>query len=284
MKKSWFLMVWLVFVGFLLTGCQADDPPLGAGFRYSSYGPPYNPGLAYWATVGQGMAEKFPEAVPQGIWSVSTINGTMTFANFPTDIDSKFVLDSPVDANEEILALFDAQGVQVWLQVEPGMAPVDELIHAMLNQYGHHPSVIGVGIDVEWYQSDGAPVGKPITDEKAAAWVAAAQSHGDQYRVFLKHWEIDWMPPTHRDGLVFIDDSQGFESLEQMIAEFKVWGEAFTPAPVGFQFGYRSDKAWWSEFADPPTEIGNAILEAVPNTESLYWVDFTVFDIFPPEK
>jgi len=284
MKSKLTITITILLIGSLLAACQPEAPPLGAGFRYSSYGPPYNPGPEYWAEVGQGMAENFPAAVPQGIWIVSTINGTMTFANFPTDIDSKFVLDSPVDGNEEILTRFDEAGVQVWLQVEPGMAPVDELIHAMLKQYGHHSSVIGVGVDVEWYQSDGTPVGKPITDEEAATWVAAAQSHGEQYRVFLKHWEIDWMPPTLREGLVFIDDSQGFESLDQMIAEFILWGEAFAPAPVGFQYGYRSDKPWWSELPDPPADIGTAILAAVPNTESLYWVDFTVFDIFPPEK
>lgn len=88
--------------------------------------------------------------------------------------------------------------------------------------------------------------------------------------------------PTERDGLVFIDDSQGLESLDAMADEFKLWGEAFAPAPVGFQYGYRSDKVWWKEFNDPPAEIGNSLIESIPNTEGLYWVDFTVFDIFPP--
>lgn len=51
------------------------------------------------------------------------------------------------------------------------------------------------------------------------------------------------MPPTYRDGLVFIDDSQGFESLEQLVSEFQEWGEAFYPFPVGFQCGYPRDKS-----------------------------------------
>ncbi|MFN2152527.1 MAG: hypothetical protein ACK2T5_13070, partial [Anaerolineales bacterium] len=79
------------------------------------------------------------------------------------------------------------------------------------------------------------------------------------------------------------NDSQGLESLDEMVTEFQTWGEAFTPAPVGFQFGYQADKVWWRELADPPTEIGERILETVPNTEGLYWVDFTVFDLFPPQ-
>lgn len=261
----------LIAGGLLLSSCSIlggnsmDSYPLGAGFRYSSYGPPHDPGPEYWANVGIQMAEKFEGAVPQGIWIVGRVFGKGTFVNFPTGIDSKYVMDTPVDENEETFDLFDEMGVQVWLQMEPGMAPVDDLIHAMLNQYGHHPCVIGV------------------TDEEARAWVVAARSHGEQYRVFLKHWEIDWMPPTERDGLVFIDDSQGLDSLDAMVAEFQDWGEVFAPAPVGFQYGYRSDKVWWKELSDPPAEIGNSLIEAIPNTERLYWVDFTVFEIFPPQ-
>ena len=261
-----------------------DSHPLGAGFRFSSYGPPYNPGAEYWADVGLQMSEKFEGAIPQGIWIVGVLSGEGTYVNFPTGIDDPYVMDSAVDMNEAVFDLFDEQGVQVWLQVEPGMAPVEPLIHAMLNQYAHHPCVIGVGVDVEWYQSYKSPEGKPVTDEEARAWVAAARSHGEQYRVFLKHWEQDWMPSTERDGLVFIDDSQILPSLEAMVAEFQAWGEDFAPAPVGFQYGYLSDKPWWQELADPPAEIGNAILSVVPNAEGLYWVDFTVFDVFPPTK
>ena len=281
----------LILSSWLLAGCQILEfgdkamitHPLGAGFRFSSYGPPYNPGAEYWAGVGIQMAEKFDGAVPQGIWILGVINGEGTYVNFPTGIDNPYVMDSAVDMNEATFDLFDESGVQVWLQVEPGMAPVEPLIHAMLNQYGHHPCVIGVGVDVEWYQSYQSPEGKPVTDEEARAWVAAARSHGEQYRLFLKHWEAGWMPPTERSGLVFIDDSQGLESLDEMVTEFQTWGEAFTPAPVGFQFGYQADKVWWRELADPPTEIGERILETVPNTEGLYWVDFTVFDLFPPQ-
>ena len=91
------------------------------------------------------------------------------------------------------------------------------------------------------------------------------------------------MPPTFRNGLVFIDDSQGHASLNAMVSEFSNWGQTFAPSPVGFQYGYRSDKKWWRKFADPPLTIGNAILGQVPNTRDLLWVDFTAYDIWPPQ-
>jgi hypothetical protein len=263
---------------------SADVPAgaLGAGFRYSAYGPDWDPGPDYWVGVGEEMAARFDGAVPETVWIVGRLQGDGTLLNFPVDGDHGLIRGSETDANEAVLDLFDAHGFRVWLQVEPGHAPVEELIHLVMNRYGRHPSVVGFGVDVEWYESTARPEGTPVSDETAAAWVAAVRSHGAGYRLFLKHWEAGWMPPTVRDGLVFIDDSQILPSLEAMVDEFAEWGRAFAPAPVAFQFGYPSDRPWWRQLSDPPGDIGRAILERVPNTAGLYWVDFTVLDVFPP--
>ena len=86
----------------------------------------------------------------------------------------------------------------------------------MLDRYGHHPNMLEVGVDVEWFHSDDTPEGRAVTDEEAAAWVTAVRSHNPQYRLFLKHWEQEMMPPTDRDGMLFVDDSQQFESLDEV--------------------------------------------------------------------
>jgi len=254
---------------------------LYAGFRYSTYGPPYNPGPQYWVSVGQRMAGKFPSASPQAIWIVGSLAGQGTRLSFPGSSADQYIQFAASDENEETLTLFDQAGLTVWLQFEPGEASVEELIHLVLNHYSRHPCVIGVGLDVEWYHSTEEPIGQAVTDAEAATWVAAARSHGSQYRLFLKHWLVEMMPPTERDGLFFIDDSQQFESLDQMIAEFVQWGQAFTPAPVGFQYGYPDDRKWWGQLADPASEIGQRLMD-IPNLQGLYWVDFTVLDVFPP--
>ena len=41
------------------------------------------------------------------------------------------------------------------------------LIDLLYLQYGHHPSVIGFGVDDEWYRKDLSRYGKPITDAEA---------------------------------------------------------------------------------------------------------------------
>ncbi|HUM27847.1 MAG TPA: hypothetical protein PKN81_16530, partial [Anaerolineales bacterium] len=147
----------------------------------------------------------------------------------------------------------------------------------------HHPSVVGFGVDVEWYKSSQVPQGEPVSDEVAQAWVRAIRNHHPEYQLFLKHWDTAWMPPTARDGILFINDSQGFESFEQMTTEFAEWGKTFAPARVGFQYGYQADQRWWSEMQNPASKIGHVLLEKIPNTQALFWVDFTILETFPPE-
>lgn len=260
-----------------------EDPALGAGFRFSEYGPKYDPGAEYWQRVGLEMAQRFENAVPETVWIVGRLHGEGVSLSFPIDSAHPLVKGSPQDKNEATLDLFDQTGFRVWLQIEPGNAPIEDLIHLVLERYAHHPSVVGFGVDVEWYESTEKAEGKAVTDAEAAAWLAAVRSHNPDYRLFLKHWEIGKMPPTLRDGLLFVDDSQILPSLEAMVDEFAEWGEAFAPAPVAFQYGYPSDQQWWSKLEDPPGDIGRAIVSRVPNVEGLYWVDFTVLELFPPQ-
>lgn len=255
-----------------MTSTPETQPNLAleAGFRFSSYGPQFNPGPEYWASVGEEMAAKFTDAKPAALWIVGILDGEGTYLNFDCKAADPNIRCAYVDMNEQTLTLFDEKGFDVWLQVEPGNANVDELIDIVLNQYKQHPSVVGFGVDVEWYQSTNGPEGEPISDEVAKRWVEKIRKHNPNYRLFLKHWDQAWMPPTYRDGVFFIDDSQQFESFEAMVSEFTAWGNAFAPAPVGFQYGYPADRPWWQGLQDPPTEIGQTILENVPNTKGLF--------------
>ena len=260
------------------------DKLQGAGIRSSTYGRPDDPGPGYWARTGTEIAAKFPGAKPEAIWIVSRLKGRGTEMSFPVPPGGDpLITGMPEDISEPVLRLFDKLGYRVWLQTEPGWAPVDQAFHVMLDRYGHHKCVIGVGVDVEWHRSNNPDLGDPVTDEMAGAWLAAARSHDPSYRMLLKHFREDVMPPTVRDGILFVDDSQIFTSLDHMIDEFAKWGRTFAPAPVGFQYGYQTDTPWWGPMRDPVKEIGDRILAATPNTEMLIWVDFSVRDVFPPD-
>src|SRR5207249_1278466 len=173
------------------------------------------------------------------------------------------VVFDTTDLFEPNLAAFDSNGIQVWLQVEPADCDVPMLVDLVMARYKQHPSVIGFGVDVEWYRKDITTNGKAVTDAEASAWVTKTKSYNANYQVFLKHWLTEKMPPTYRNSLVFIDDSQGFSSLNAMVSEFSNWGQTFSSSPVGYQFGYKSDKRWWRKYSDPPSTIGNALLGQV---------------------
>ena len=216
------------------------------------------------------MASRFPTSTREQLAVVVEVSGGggrgNCWAHFPQPATGTWpnVNWDDTDLFESTFDAFDAAGIKVWLQVEPARCDVPMLIDLLYQQYGHHPSVIGFGVDDEWYRKDISRTGKPITDAEAAAWVAQVRTKNPAHLVLVKHWLIEKMPPTYRDGLVFVDDSQGHGSLANMVDEFSAWGAAFAPAPVGFQFGYQSDKSWWSALADPPRDIGNALLVEEP--------------------
>ncbi len=274
----------LLVAAALLVASAPESAFKGAGIRSSTYGRPNDPGPAYWARVGTEVAAKFPGAKPEAIWIVSRLHGRGTEMSFPVPPGGDpLITGMDQDISEPVLQLFDKLGYNVWLQTEPGWAPVDKAFHVMLEHYGHHKSVVGVGVDIEWHRSNSPDLGDPVTDEMAKTWLAAARSHNPAYRMFLKHFRETVMPPTAREGIMFVDDSQIFKSMDEMVDEFAKWGKTFAPAPVAFQYGYQTDKPWWSRLKDPVKEIGDRILAVTPNTEALIWVDFSIQDVFPPD-
>jgi hypothetical protein len=258
--------------------------PLGAGFRHSTYGPAFDPGPAYWLQVGGQMRSKFKGSHAETIWIVGELAGQGTRLSFPGTNNDPLIQHTAQNLNEAAFMLFDEHRVNVWLQVESGYADVVAIFNEVLKKYSHHSCVIGVGVDVEWYKSTDPDEGHNVSDEEAARWLALARSYNPEYRLFLKHWLPEKMPPTLREGLFFIDDGQQFTSLDQMVEDFGRWAEAFDPFPVGFQYGYPADRKWWGTFNDPLKEIGNVLLKNYTNTAGLYWVDFTILDVFKPPE
>jgi hypothetical protein len=263
---------------------EIRDKTFYAGFRSSRYGISPFPESEYWARVGREMAGRFKKALPGGVWIVGiALDDGGCLLNFPSPgkaYTSIQFLD--VDQNEEYLSYFDSHQISVWLQVEPGDANVSTLIDLVLNRYQRHPCVKGFGVDVEWFRWKSNQWGKTVADSEASYWSKKVWSHKPSYSLFLKHWLPSKMPPAFRNGLFFIDDSQEFPSLDEMVEEFKVWGAYFWPNPVGFQFGYEADKPWWEKLSDPPSAIGSALKQSIPNTYGLFWVDFTLEIVFPP--
>jgi hypothetical protein len=283
-----FTPLFLVF--FFQTSTDADSLRI-AGFRASrilnSYPNNQFPSANYWVSTGKAMASKFSSSNPASIWIVSLyISNGYTQLNFPNPGGSyPYINFISSDQNEAYLTRFDQEGFKIWLQVEPGAANIDTLIHLVLNKYKHHPCVRGFGIDVEWYLSNQYPGGKKVTDIEAQRWEQKVKSIDSSYTLFLKHYGQSWMPPIFRGQILFVDDSQDFNfspnPFNAMVNEFKSWGQKFSPNKVAFQFGYKADTTWWKKLNDPPSTIGNTLISNIPNCYGLFWVDFTITQVFP---
>jgi hypothetical protein len=260
---------------------------IGVGYRWSPYGIGSDPGTEYYAEIGTRLSSYFGKGVkPMAIWILGTLQeqGACKL-NFPASPKGKLIYTSSTDYNEEKLNRFDELGYKVWLQVESGFADVNELIQLVLERYSHHECIYGFGVDVEWYNSisEGDDMGQAVTDSAATLWLNTIHSFNPEYKLFLKHWLTEKMPPTVRKDIEFIDDSQYFDNLGQMVNEFKDWANYFAPSKVGFQYGYDGDKHWWSAYDNPVLTIGEEILSKTTNTTGLFWVDFTLKETYPPK-
>jgi hypothetical protein len=285
MKRSSIMLVALLCAG--CSGSSEVNPGkvIYAGVRSSSYGISPFPEPKAWGTAVGKMAGFFEGAAPSAIWIVGVAKGPRSISlEFPGDAASNpnmaFAAD---DKHERYLAAFDAAGIKVFLQVEPEHADVGTLIDLVLARYKQHPCVVGFGVDVEWYQEDDNPGhGAKIDDSTAKAWEARVKAHKADYRLMLKHWDPLWMPPTYRGDIVFVDDSQGFAGLSEMVEELSsVWARTFAPNRVLFQVGYDADRPWWSALRDPPRAIGEGLRARVPQDLGIIWVDFTLKEVLP---
>lgn len=292
-----------VLAGFLLLTLACAKKPAGklapppapaggpakvvyAGVRSSKYGIKPFPEPGAWERAIGAMTAYFPGSAPCGIWIVGTMSKTPRFTHleFPADGRSFPNIEfEPVDKHERYLSAFDEAGIKVFLQVEPANADMSTLIDLVLSRYGHHPCVIGFGVDVEWHrEADNPKRGVKVGDAMARQWEAKVKSHNPAYRLFLKHWDELWMPPAYRGDIVFVDDSQIFPDMESMIKEFSEdWAPAFYPNLVVFQIGYNSDKPWWSKLPDPPKTIGDAVRKRLRQDIGIIWVDFSLREVLP---
>lgn len=290
----------------------SDHPVKYSGVRSSSYGVSPFPSEQGWEYAFDKMESYFPGSQACGIWIIGNITGNNCVLQFPKPENDSTEYENikfySTDKHEEYLDYFDEAGIKVFLQVEPGQANMEDLITLIFNQYGDHESVIGFGVDLEWYSPDGGSgingedFVSSLSDDLAMKWDALVKSYNPEYRMFLKHWVWDAsiMPQNTTSDIIFISDSQGFNwgfegeknesqrALNTMISEFtEGWAPNFRKngnvRAIGFQIGYYSDHIFWEELlAEPyPMNFGNAILEGIPAEQevSFFWVDFTMEDV-----
>jgi len=255
------------------------------GWACSSYGHQQDLTSSYWVNVTTEMNVKISNSEPSGIWVLSVIweDGEchLQFPN-PTNKTYQYISFSDTDENEPYLDAFDDAGVKVWLSVESGYADMETLIDLVLSRYKHHSCVVGFSIDLEWYQNPLYEDGKAVSNDEAYRWLNRVKSYKQDYKLLLIHWLSSKMPPQHFPDIVFMSDDQGFSSMSEFVDDFKQWGNTFADAEVGYCIGFETDREWWMELADPLIELTNTLIGSIPNCKMVYWVHFTIEEVYPP--
>lgn len=253
------------------------------GVRSSGYGIYPFPSPSEWEQAMDTIASYFKGADPCGIWIVGVMGDQkICHLEFPSDGQNhEHISFHQSDKHESYLSHFDNQGIKVFLQVEPANADIQELIDIVLERYGHHPCVVGFGIDVEWYRvSENPGWGIPVENDSAQIWEQKVKSYDQDYQLFLKHWDRSWMPDYYRGDIIFVDDSQGFNTFSYFIDEMThYWADYFFPNTVFFQVGYGRDQSWWQYLDNPPSDIGVALAERTNQNCGIFWVDFTLQEV-----
>ena len=251
-----------------------------AGVRSSSYGIIPFPHPGEWVSALSQMTNGFSQARPIAIWNVGVNhrNGCrLEFQQSAGSVQNVYFIDQ--DRHEKFLSYFDSNGVSVFLQVEPGSADVKQLIKLVLGRYGKHPCVAGFGIDVEWYKhSRTSRHGRPLKYNDVRDWEKQVRSYNKNYRLFVKHYKKDYLG-NYRGGVVFVDDSQIFPSLQVQAREFREFADYFYPNTVLFQVGYPADRKWWRHLDDPQRNLASTLAQSTRQDCGVIWVDFTLRDI-----
>lgn len=296
--KNLSVILTIMLLSFLSFGCarkpiEQQVPEISispenivfAGVRSSSYGIEPFPEPREWENALRTIRGYFTGSSPCAIWIVGEFRKNKAcHLYFPSDGNEYPNVEfDAFDKHERYLSYFDEVGIKVFLQVEPASADVATLIDLILSRYKHHACVIGFGVDVEWHrESENPEWGVPVDDSMAEAWEKRVKAHNHRYRLFLKHWDRNWMPRNYRGDIIFVDDSQIFENFNALLEEFKYyWADYFFPNTVFFQIGYESDKPWWQKLRNPPEDMGRIIAGNITQKCGIFWVDFTLKDVLP---
>ena len=297
-KKVLIVLALIMATALVLTSCdelmgEDNSGPCTvkwAGIRISTYGMRSSfgkdnfPSETQMAGFATNMASCYEGSTGAYVLIVGEIHSNGCTLYFPVTGNDENIEGSKTDRYESYLDECDKQGISVWLQVEPGYGDLVTLADIVMKHYGHHSCVKGFGIDVEWHKPvEGADEGTKLSDSVAKQVLAKVRSYNPEYTVFVKHWDMRWLP-SKIEGLIYVNDSQQFDNMTQVKNEFSEWAAYYAPQPVMFQIGYNADKAIWNgtDYAANPAKLfGQAIVDACNsgNDVGIIWVDMTLSQV-----
>jgi hypothetical protein len=209
-----------------------------------------------WSEAAQQMGGK--GAVVDLVVAQAHGNGLSNLA-FPFASKDFLYSSTRLDRVEPYLEEFDRKGLKVILSVQPMESNVTQLIDILLFRYGHHRSIIGVNIDIEWKMTG---LANHVSNEERDTWLHAIKKFDPELKLYLTYFEDHThFPEDARDLTVLYDGENASQS--EILKNYRELSKHYSS--VGIYTGYSS--------AVPPTASRERIIEAAPNTNYILYTD-----------
>lgn len=180
-------------------------------------------------------------------------NDELTYLPFPFEKRENIYSYSQTDQVEPYLKKFDKDGLKVIISIQPNGANVTDLIDIILSRYGHHESIIGVNIDMEWKLTG---EWYHVSNEERDLWLNRIQRHNPEFKLFLTYFkDYTYFPGDAQDVIILYDGDKATQ--EVLMGKYEKLASHYTS--VGIYTGYPS--------STPPTASQDSIMAAAPNTE-----------------
>lgn len=216
--------------------------------------------------------------------------------------------------NDDYLNYYDANNIDVFLQIEPANANILQQIEIVMERFGSHNCVAGFGIDLEFYDINSKGVNRSYPSKsEVQSWYNKVKSYGSKYELFLKHFKIEAVDGDGYRGankdIIYINDVQDMGGLPNFLISEEEdgmieWADHFGNNPIWFQIGYGADwyhinsngdydpafdmKPWYEQrWGSNPDDIVDGLADALINNVKsnqdvgVIWVDFTMRKLFP---
>jgi hypothetical protein len=186
-----------------------------------------------------------------------------TYLPFPFPGNGYLSSSSSTDRVEPYLEEFDRQGLKVMLSIQPGKVDVTSLIEILLSRYGHHKSIMGINVDLEWKKT-----GKEnyVSNEERDVWMSTIKRHNQDLKLFLTYFQdYTHFPEDAKDLVILYDGEDATQS--ELLRQYQELAAHY--GSVGIYTGYSSSR--------PQYASDDRILSAVPKTRYIIHTQ----DVFP---
>lgn len=197
--------------------------------------------------------------------------------------DSSIVLTQDTSF-DNLLTKLDGINARVVLEVQPGKAGLSNLANLVINAYGSHASVVGLGVDVQYKGTTSFSSSAYISKSDIKTLVSAIQSINPNLMLYVRAADADNISiDASTTDVVFVHDGKGYASSEDMVAALKAWASAFAPSPVQLTIGSPNDANWWcgADAASITSTLFNAALATGSNITGVLWQADGIVLVYP---